>query len=92
MLNQIIIIGRLIVLPQFINEDNRNYLQFTLEVNRPYAQADGIFKSDHFKVLAWRGISNKIIEKASEQCMIAVKGSMFMDDDPIIYAENIQIL
>ena len=75
MLNQLVIVGRLVGNP--ILEENQNGKKvciITLAVPRSFKNADGIYDTDFIKCILW----NVIAENTSEHCergdLIGVKG------------------
>ena len=75
MLNQIVIIGRLVKNPEVKeSEGGKKYTNITLAVPRNFKNADGEYESDFIDCVLWNGIA----ENASEYChkgdLLGVKG------------------
>lgn len=75
MLNQIVIIGRLVKNPEIKeSEGGKKYTNITLAVPRNYKNSNGEYESDFIDCKLWNGIA----ENASEYChkgdLLGVKG------------------
>ena len=75
MLNQIVIIGRLVKDPEVKeSEGGKKYSYITLAVPRNFKNANGEYESDFIDCVLWNGIA----ENASEYChkgdLLGVKG------------------
>lgn len=75
MLNQIVIIGRLVRNPEIKEAENGiKYTNITLAVPRTYKNTEGEYESDFIDCKLWNGIA----ENASEYChkgdLLGVKG------------------
>lgn len=77
MLNQVIIIGRLVKKP--IVEENKNgkkVCNITLAVSRSYKNADGIYETDFIKCTLWNGIAENTTEYCDKGDLVGVKGRL----------------
>ena len=75
MLNQIVIVGRLVKDPELKDSENGSkYTNITLAVPRSYKNVDGEYDTDFISCRLWSGIA----ENASEYCkkgdLLGVKG------------------
>ena len=87
MLNQIVLVGRLIS-----TKEEGNKKDIVLEVERPFNE-ENIRKSDMFVCRAWGCIFNKIINFTSQGDLLAIKGRLINDNgEYIVMAENISLL
>lgn len=77
MLNQIVLVGRLVQDPEIKELENGNKVtNITLAVKRSYKNSDGIYETDFIPCIVW----NKMAENATEYCrkgdIIGVKGRL----------------
>lgn len=75
MLNQTVIVGRLVRDPDLYETENGNKVtNITLAVPRSYKNADGEYDTDFINCVLWKGVA----ESASEYChkgdLLGVKG------------------
>lgn len=77
MLNQVVIVGRLVEKP--ILEENKNgkkVCNITLAVPRSYKNADGIYETDFIKCTLWNGIAENTTEYYNKGDLVGVKGRL----------------
>ena len=77
MLNQVIIVGRLVEKP--ILEENKNgkkVCNITLAVPRSYRNADGIYETDFIKCTLWNVIAENTTEYCDKGDLVGVKGRL----------------
>lgn len=75
MLNQTVIVGRLVRDPELLETENGNKVtNITLAVPRSYKNADGEYDTDYINCVLWKGVA----ESASEYChkgdLLGIKG------------------
>ena len=105
MLNQVILIGRLVAEPElrYTPGDGVAVADFTLAVDRPFANKDtGEREADFIKVIVWRGQAEACSKHLQKGQMAAVVGrlqvSSFDDKDGVrrkvaeVIANNVQFL
>ena len=74
MLNQVIIVGRLVSKPIVEeNENGRKVSEITLAVNRSFKNAEGIYDTDFIKCILWNDIAEKTVEYCDKGDLISVK-------------------
>ena len=77
MLNQVVIVGRLVEKPIVEeNENGRKVSEITLAVPRSYKNAEGIYDTDFIKCVLWNGIAEKTAEYCNKGDVIGVKGRL----------------
>ena len=77
MLNQVIIVGRLVAKPIVEeNENEKKVCNITLAVPRSYKNAEGIYETDFIKCNLWNGIAEKTAEYCEKGDLIGVKGRL----------------
>ena len=77
MLNQVVIVGRLVSKPIVEeNENGRKVSEITLAVPRSYKNAEGIYETDFIKCTLWNGIAENTVEYCNKGDVIGVKGRL----------------
>ena len=77
MLNQVILIGRLVRDPELqITETGKTRSSVTLAVNRGYKNLDGMYDTDFFDCTLWTGIAENTAEYCKSGDVIGVKGRL----------------
>ena len=77
MLNQVVIVGRLVEKPIVEeNENGRKVSEITLAVPRSYKNAEGIYDTDFIKCILWNGIAENTAEYCYKGDLIGVKGRL----------------
>lgn len=75
MLNQTVLVGRLVRDPELYETESGNKVtNITLAVPRSYKNSDGVYETDFINCVLWKGIA----ESASEYChkgdLLGIKG------------------
>ena len=74
MLNQVILIGRLVQDPESrILEDGRKVSYINLAVQRSFKNMDGQYDTDFIRITVWEGLATAIENYAFKGVMLAVK-------------------
>ena len=77
MLNQVVIIGRLVKKPIVEeNENGKKVCNITLAVPRSYKNAEGIYETDFIKCTLWNGIAENTVEYCNKGDLVGVKGRL----------------
>ena len=77
MLNQVVMVGRLVSNPIVEeNENGRKVCNITLAVNRSFKNAEGIYETDFIKCILWNGIAENTVEYCNKGDLISVKGRL----------------
>ena len=77
MLNQVIIVGRLVERPIVKeNENGKKVCNITLAVPRSYKNAEGIYDTDFIKCTLWNVIAENTAEYCDKGDLISVKGRL----------------
>lgn len=75
MLNQIVLVGRLVQDPEIEELENGIKTSYiTLAVSRSYKNSDGIYESDFIPCLLYKGIAENTTEYCKKGDVIGVKG------------------
>ena len=95
MLNQVVIIGRLVEKPIIEeNENEKKVCNITLAVPRSYKNAEGIYDTDFIKCTLWNTIAENTAEYCYKGDLVGVKGSLqcLSDSELQVVAEKITFL
>lgn len=77
MLNQVVMVGRLVSKPIVEeNENGRKVSEITLAVNRSFKNAEGIYETDFIKCTLWNGIAENTAEYCNKGDLVGVKGRL----------------
>ena len=77
MLNQVIIVGRLVERPIVeYNQSERKVSEITLAVPRSYKNDEGLYDTDFIKCILWNGIAENTAEYCYKGDLIGVKGRL----------------
>lgn len=77
MLNQVLIVGRLVERPIVEeNENGKKVCNITLAVKRSYKNAEGVYETDFIKCTLWNGIAENTVEYCNKGDIIGVKGRL----------------
>ena len=75
MLNQIVLVGRLVQDPEIKELENGVKTSYiTLAVSRSWKNADGIYETDFIPCLLYKGIAENTVEYCKKGDVIGVKG------------------
>lgn len=75
MLNQLVLVGRLVSDPQINETENgTKECNITLAIPRSYKNADGIYETDFIPVNLYKGIAENTTEYCKKGDIIGVKG------------------
>ena len=77
MLNQSIIVGRLIKDPELKETDNGNKVaNIILAVNRSYKNSDGDYDTDYIPCVLWKGTAERTVQYCKKGDLVGVKGTL----------------
>ena len=77
MLNQVVIVGRLVEKPIVEeNENEKKVCNITLAVPRSYKNAEGVYETDFIKCTSWNGIAENTAEYCGKGDLVGVKGRL----------------
>ena len=77
MLNQVVIVGRLVERPIVEeNENGRKVSEITLAIPRSYKNAEGVYDTDFIKCTLWNTIAENTVEYCNKGDVIGVKGRL----------------
>lgn len=80
MLNQIVIVGRLVQDPEIKELENGNKVSYiTLAVKRSYKNSDGIYENDFIPCIVWNGVAENVAEFCRKGDLVGIKGRLQTD-------------
>lgn len=75
MLNQLVIVGRLVKDPEVKElEKGKKVSNITLAVGRSYKNEDGIYETDFIDCILWNSIASNTVEYCKKGDIVGVKG------------------
>ena len=75
MLNQIILVGRLVQDPEIKELENGMRISYiTLAVPRSFKNSDGIYETDFINCIVWNNIADNVKEFCTKGDIVGVKG------------------
>ena len=94
MLNQSIIIGRIVKNPELLETDSgKKYTNITLAVSRNYKNIDGEYETDFIPCKLWQGIAENTVTYCKVGDLIGIKGRLETDsyekEEKIYYVMNL---
>ena len=88
MLNQTVLVGRLVDQPQ---KDEKG-ASITIAVPRSYKNEDGIYETDFIPARLFNGIATQTLEYCKKGDLIGIKGRLQMSDTLEVIAEKVTFL
>lgn len=94
MLNQIVLVGRLVEKPIVEeNENGRKVSTITLAVTRSFKNSEGLYDNDFIPVILWDVIASNTSEYCKKGDLIGIKGRIQSSVDKIqVIAEKVTFL
>ena len=90
MLNQIVLVGRIV---KDIEQEGETKAVVTVAVPRSYKNADGEYDTDFIPCVLWNGIATNTLEYCKKGDLIGVKGRIQSNENGIaVVAEKITFL
>ena len=94
MLNQTVIIGRIVRDLEVHETDNGNKVaQLTLAVPRSFKNMDGEYETDYIPCVLWRGVAENTAEYCKKGDLVGIKGriqtSQYEQDDEVKYVTEV---
>ena len=94
MLNQTVLVGRLVQDPEIKElENDKKACNITLAVTRSYKNADGIYETDFIPITLWQGIAENVKEHCKKGDLVGVRGRLQAREDKVeVVAEKVTFL
>ena len=75
MLNQVVLVGRIVVDPEITKtENNKKMTILTVAVPRAYKNMEGAYDTDFIKCVLWAGIAETTCEYCKKGDIVGIKG------------------
>lgn len=96
MLNQTVLVGRLVKDPELRETDNGHKVtNITLAVPRSFKNLNGEYDTDFIPCVLWKGIAENTVEYVKKGDLIGVKGHLQtrnLDIDENIHRQSVEIV
>ncbi|MEG0980028.1 MAG: single-stranded DNA-binding protein [Oscillospiraceae bacterium] len=80
MLNQIVVVGRLVKDPEIIEtDDGKNVSNITVATQRSYKNAEGVYETDFIDCTLWNGIAQSTKDYCKKGDILGIKGRLQTD-------------
>lgn len=76
MLNQAVIVGRIVSQPEIKEENGKKYSNLTLAVSRSYKNENGEYDTDFLDCTIWNGIAESVKDYCMKGDLVGVKGRL----------------
>jgi single-strand DNA-binding protein len=74
MLNQAVLVGRLVNGGEKVERDGKSYTKITIATQRSYRNEDAIYETDFIDVILWGPIADNTLEYCKKGDLIGIKG------------------
>ena len=94
MLNQVVVVGRLVQDPEIKElENGQRVSNITLAVSRSYKNADGIYETDFIPCKLWNNIADNVKEHCKKGDIAGIKGRLQVIEGKLeVVAEKVTFL
>lgn len=94
MLNQVVLVGRLVKDPEIVTlENGKKRTSLTLAVSRSFKNVDGEYETDFIKCILWNGIAENTCEYCKKSDVVGVKGRIqtnkYEKDNEVKYSTEV---
>ena len=94
MLNQTVLVGRLVREPELLETDNGNKVaNITLAVPRNYKNVNGEYDTDFINCVLWKGVAENTVEYCKKGDLVGIKGRIqtrsYEQEDELKYVTEI---
>ena len=76
MLNQVVMVGRIVQEPELKETEKGNVCNLTLAVPRNYKNNNGEYDTDFLNISLWSGIAENTVEYCKKGDLVGVKGRL----------------
>lgn len=93
MLNQTVLVGRIVKDPVIEEIEDRKYCNITLAVQRSFKNAEGIYEEDIIPITLYQTIAHNAVDYCKKGDLVGVKGRIQAKENEIeIVAEKLTFL
>ena len=76
MINQVILVGRIVDEPTVKEVNNKKVSNITLAIQRPYKNNDGIYETDFIDCSLWNATAETTAEYCKKGDLVGIKGNL----------------
>lgn len=76
MLNQVVIVGRIVRKPEVVELEEKKVCNLTIAVPRSYKNAEGVYDTDFVDCVLWNGVAQTTSEYCREGDLVGIKGRL----------------
>ena len=93
MLNQVVLVGRLVRDPELVeNDNNKKISRITIAIPRSFKNMNGEYESDFINCILWDSIAKSTVEYCKKGDIVGVKGriqsrTVEVDDEKKYYVD-----
>ncbi len=93
MLNQSLLVGRIVDTPVIVKEGDKSFTIVTLSVPRSFRNENGEYDNDVIPCKLWNSIAENTVEYCKQGDLIGVKGRLEMTDSGLqVIADKVTFL
>lgn len=93
MLNQSLLVGRIVDTPVIVKEEDESFTIVTLSVPRSFRNENGEYDNDVIPCKLWNSIAENTVEYCKQGDLIGVKGRLEMTDSGLqVIADKVTFL
>lgn len=93
MLNQSLLVGRIVDAPVIVKEEDKSFTIVTLSVPRSFRNENGEYDNDVIPCKLWNSIAENTVEYCKQGDLIGVKGRLEMTDSGLqVIADKVTFL
>ena len=81
MLNQVVVIGRIVKKPEIEEKEGKQVCSLTLAVPRSYKNINGEYDTDYVDCVLWNNIAQTTTEYCKKGDLVGIKGRIETDTD-----------
>lgn len=75
MLNQVVLVGRIVKEPELKKTENgKSVTNLTIAIPRPYKNYDGEYEADFVPCILWTGIAENTVEYCGKGDLVGIRG------------------
>ena len=75
MLNQVIVVGRIVREPTLqVSENNKKYMNITIAVPRSFNNSEGVYETDYIDCILWDVIASSTSDYCNKGDVIGIRG------------------
>ena len=93
MINQTLLVGRIVRTPEVKQIDGSKISNLTIAVPRSYKNIDGEYETDYIPCVHWRGVAENTAEYCKKGDLVGIKGriqtSHYEQDDEVKYVTEV---